>query len=338
MGADLYKRLVDKSIEAFILGFEIYNKPTIKYRVEGFSFFLINAWELMLKAKLIKDGTSIYFTDDPSRTISVSRAVALVYTDKNQPLRLNLEKIITLRNTSTHFITEDYETVYAPLFQSNVLSFCEQANRFHGVDIREHLSANFLTLSATIAPLTNEQIKIKYPPEVAQRLIFQKNDIDITTKLHESDGFAIAIKHNLYHVKSKDNADFTFKLAADGDTPIQTITKYKNAGDTHKLTFGNLAKDIDNRLKKKSILFRYSNNSGEKKTFNMYTLRLFVNFYEMKRNEKYAYSHVIGNKVMWTYSQQAAEFIVDEVSKDPHGIIDKLVQALDKEKKITPGT
>ena len=39
-------RLVEKSIEAFILSLEIYNKPTIKYRVEGFSFFIVNAWEL----------------------------------------------------------------------------------------------------------------------------------------------------------------------------------------------------------------------------------------------------------------------------------------------------
>jgi len=45
----LYENLLNKSIEAFILGIEIYNKPTIKYRVEGFSFFICNAWELMLK-------------------------------------------------------------------------------------------------------------------------------------------------------------------------------------------------------------------------------------------------------------------------------------------------
>lgn len=35
---ELIKSLVDKSIEAFIMGLEIYNKPTIKYRIEGFSF------------------------------------------------------------------------------------------------------------------------------------------------------------------------------------------------------------------------------------------------------------------------------------------------------------
>ena len=48
------ERLINKSTEAFILGLEIYNKPTIKYRAEGFAFFICNAWELMLKAYLIK--------------------------------------------------------------------------------------------------------------------------------------------------------------------------------------------------------------------------------------------------------------------------------------------
>ena len=58
---DEKRRLIDKSIEAFIMGVEIYNKPTIKYRVEGLSFFLVNAWELMLKAELINREESIYY-------------------------------------------------------------------------------------------------------------------------------------------------------------------------------------------------------------------------------------------------------------------------------------
>lgn len=34
-------QLIDKSKEAFILAIEIYNKPSIKYRLEGFSFFIL---------------------------------------------------------------------------------------------------------------------------------------------------------------------------------------------------------------------------------------------------------------------------------------------------------
>ena len=86
-------KLIEKSTEAFIMGLEIYNKPTIKYRVEGFSFFICNAWELMLKAKLLKEGKSIYFSNQPNRTISLTRAIELIFTNNKNPLRINLETI-----------------------------------------------------------------------------------------------------------------------------------------------------------------------------------------------------------------------------------------------------
>ena len=104
---NLSKRLVDKSVEAFIMGLEIYNKPTIKYRIEGFSFFICNAWELMLKAHIINNDSeeAIYFKDSRDRTISLENAVETVFSDKHGSLRKNLIQIIELRNTSTHFIT-----------------------------------------------------------------------------------------------------------------------------------------------------------------------------------------------------------------------------------------
>lgn len=47
-------KLLDKSVESFLMAIEVYNKPSIKYRVEGFAFFICNAWELMLKSYIIK--------------------------------------------------------------------------------------------------------------------------------------------------------------------------------------------------------------------------------------------------------------------------------------------
>ena len=69
----LEERLLEKSKEAFCMAIELYNKPTIRYRIEGFAIFICNAWELMLKAYLIvKEGEdSIYFPDNQKRTISL---------------------------------------------------------------------------------------------------------------------------------------------------------------------------------------------------------------------------------------------------------------------------
>ncbi|MGC4431972.1 DUF3644 domain-containing protein, partial [Streptococcus suis] len=86
-------------------------------------------------------GVPIYFPGS-NRTISLENAIRKIYTDKKQPLRINLEKIIDLRNTSTHFITEEYETIYAPFFQTCVLNFSEQVNRFHNIDVTDNIAQN----------------------------------------------------------------------------------------------------------------------------------------------------------------------------------------------------
>lgn len=45
--------MLEKSIAALISAIEIYNKPDFKYREETFSVLCINAWELLLKAKIL---------------------------------------------------------------------------------------------------------------------------------------------------------------------------------------------------------------------------------------------------------------------------------------------
>ena len=44
----------------------------------------------------------------------------------------------------------------------------------------------------------------------------------------------------------------------------------------------------------------------------------------MKNNNKYSYAHKIGKLTEYTYSQQAAEFIVDQIKQDPENIVDKI--------------
>ena len=92
MGEVLEKELIDnllnKSEEAFLMAIEIYNKPTINYRLEGFTFFICNAWELLLKAKILNDGNSIYFFDKPDRTISLSNCIKNIFTNDKDPVSI----------------------------------------------------------------------------------------------------------------------------------------------------------------------------------------------------------------------------------------------------------
>ncbi|WP_072540091.1 DUF3644 domain-containing protein [Lactiplantibacillus plantarum] len=315
---NLSNRLVKKSIEAFVMGIEIYNKPTIHYRIEGFSFFAINAWELMLKAELLNRGESIYYKDDPDRTLSVSNVIAKIYTDKNTRIRLNLEKIIDLRNISTHYITEDYEVKYAPLFQACVLNFVTEINRFHSINMTDYIPQNFLTISASYEPLTNEQIQLKYPPEIAEKFITQANEIDVLSQEYDSDRFSINIKQNLYITKKKDEADFTVRVDRSSSNGVAFIKDLKDPSDTHKYSYNNVIKAVQTRLTKKNIKLGYS--SG----FNQYVLNLVIDFYNIKQNSKYAYQHVIGKQHSYTYSQQFVEFIVKQIENNPTTFVQSL--------------
>lgn len=315
---NLSKRMVEKSIEAFMLGLEIYNKPTIRYRIEGFSFFIINAWELMLKAELMNRGISIYYKDKPDRSLSVSDTIKKIYSDKDTRIRLNLEKIIELRNISTHFITEDYEVKYAPLFQACVLNYVSELQRFHGEDITKYIAQNFLTLTASYEPLTNEQIRLKYSPEIAERLIRLSNDIDVLSSTYDSDKFAIEVRQNLYITKKKSDADFSVSITSNADAKVARVKEVKDPADTHKYSFSNVVTVVHEGLKKRNIKLGYRGG------FNKYVLGLVIDFYNVKENEAFSYPHVIGNQCQYTYSQQFIEFIIKEIEKNPDNFVDSL--------------
>lgn len=41
--------MIEKSQESFLMAIEVYNKPTIKFRVEGFSFFYLQCMGINVK-------------------------------------------------------------------------------------------------------------------------------------------------------------------------------------------------------------------------------------------------------------------------------------------------
>ncbi|PMB84448.1 DUF3644 domain-containing protein [Dolosicoccus paucivorans] len=315
---DISKRLVDKSIEAFLMGLELYNKPTIKYRIEGFSFFICNAWELMLKAELINRNENIYYSNNPDRTISLSKTIEKVYSDRHTRIRLNLEKIVDLRNISTHYITEDYEVKYAPLFQACVLNFTNEINRFHQIDITTYIPQNFLTLSAHYEPLSNEQIKMKYSPQIAEKMIKQFNEIDVLSDEYNSSKFSIDIKQNLYITKKRKEADFVVSITRGSDTSVEIVKDIKDPSDTHKYSFNSVITAVQERLTRRNIRLDYKNG------FNSYVLNEFIKFYDIKLESKYTYKHKIGKELRYTYSQQFIEFIIEEIKKNPVNFVDSL--------------
>lgn len=131
------RQIVDKSIDAIIASIEVYNKPSFSYREESFSIFVINAWELLLKARILQidgnkvsailmyekrqkaDGTlseKLYRKKNRTgnyQSIGLFKAHDLLvnsYGDTIDSVVLkNLELLTEIRDNAIHFINKDFD-------------------------------------------------------------------------------------------------------------------------------------------------------------------------------------------------------------------------------------
>jgi len=128
--------LENKSISSMLSAIEIYNKPDFKYREETFSILATNAWELLLKARILQLGNSKlssiikyegrinkdgkksskkYKSRNRSgnfNTIGLFKAFDVLVNDYGDSIqgvvRQNLEALIEVRDNSVHFINKDF--------------------------------------------------------------------------------------------------------------------------------------------------------------------------------------------------------------------------------------
>ena len=325
---NIQDQLIDKSKEAFVLAIEIYNNPSIKYRLEGFSFFICNAWELMLKAHMInKFGEdSIYFSDKPNRTITLERCVKKIFTNEKAPLRKNLEKVIELRNTSTHFITEEYEAVYVPLLQACVFNFVDKMMEFHKVDMTQVIPENFITLSVRLKSLDETEIRGKYEKQVAEKLISVNETLQPLVE-ENNNAFAIRVEHYHYATKKREEATEFYYIEREAKEGGRLIKEIKNPNETHKYNAKACIKEINKRLEKSGINLLYNEKSVK---LNMYHFQNFTTYFGLKENEKMCFTYQISTQPQYSYSQQAIDFIYDEIKKAPSTILNDLKNRLSK--------
>ena len=105
--------------EALLAAVEIYNKPTVEYREQTVTFLLINAWEVLIKARIVQQsGGRIqaiyrrkrnsrrfeYSADGEIRTIEIRGA--LNRSGLPEEVKINILGLIKIRNRATHLVLQ----------------------------------------------------------------------------------------------------------------------------------------------------------------------------------------------------------------------------------------
>ena len=115
------QKLLDKSVASALAAIELYNKPRFLYREESFILLIIHAWEMLLKAKWLKENdnreTCLYVKEKRNyektragtrKTHGFDKMIDLLKSKnllQDEVIR-NLQAFRDLRNSVEHFLTE----------------------------------------------------------------------------------------------------------------------------------------------------------------------------------------------------------------------------------------
>lgn len=318
MDNELINKMLEKSQEAFLLAIETYNKPTIKYRLEGFSFFICNAWELLLKSYIIKKYSisEIYYKDKPGRTIGLSDCIKRIFTNDKDPIRKNLEIIVDLRNTSTHFIIQEMENIYLPFLQANTLNYSQKMFDFFNIDITKKLETSFLSLITNSSEINDTDILSKYGDEIFNKYIKLKNDATVLLENENNNKLAINVNLNLKVVKNIKDAQLTFSIAKNAEDAVYFIDKIKDVNTNYPYSQKKARELITQNLKRKDIIINlHQTNFG-----------LICDRFDLKNNEDYFYYHSLTKR--YGCSQKLIDFVTNLIIKEPN-----IIEVLKEENK-----
>ncbi len=298
--------VLQKSLEAAKAAIELYNKPVFPYRNEGFSILMINAWELLLKAKKLKENnnkmTAIYIKEKiknkkgtPSKrerykrnrtgnflTLSILDLIKTEISDRN--LSKNLALLIEIRDNAIHCFNRPkiMEKHYLEIIGATISSYQTALTRWFSYDITKEnmfiIPIGFnIPESYDLTDVTSKEEKniLKYISE-------QRNSAD------DSSEYDVALNIDVKFLKSKDTQAQGVKYSDDG-IPIKI--------DSEEVFKGKYPMDF-NELKEK-LKARYSNFKQDKsfwehkkalETNDMYAGIRFLDYYAQRGVKKTYYS------------------------------------------------
>jgi hypothetical protein len=314
--------LVEKSIHALISAIEIYNKPDFKYREENFAILLVNAWELLLKAKVITDNgnkqTSIYVTEyitnkhgDKSKkwnykrtrsgnimTIDINKCMGLIE-GVDDKVKDNIETLIEIRDNAVHYynISIDFLKTVHEVGSASIYDYMYMLKEWFNMNLN-HYHLYLLPLSffggaeiESVPVLENEKKLLDYIESMKAKYPYYKDDrthysfqvqITLTKKSKGTSGLYLTNDPNATKVHLSDD-----QLA--DRYPFSYDNLWKRCEKRYKYfkrdqTFFDLKEKYENDPKYCYERYATLNNTGKpiKKYYSSSILEALDNHYELK--------------------------------------------------------
>lgn len=266
-----FRALFDKSIASGLSAIEVYNKPDFAYREETFSVLLVNAWELLLKARIVlleKNRISAIFeyerrkNADGSQSIKLYRkknrsgnvvtiglfkaydALTQKYRDSIDPLvRENLEALVEIRDNSIHFFNKDLDLKKKVLEigAASLRNYANLSRRWFGADLSCY---NFFIMPLAFVRDFHTAECITLNGEERKVLSYINSRQEQVTEDPASD-YALSLEVD-FSIKRKSQGGTEVRLSNNADA-IPVRLEEKSVLEKYPWDYGNLSAYLSNR-------------------------------------------------------------------------------------------
>ena len=283
-----YNDLLNNSIAAILAAIEIYNKPKMEYRSECFVILLVNAWELLFKAIVLKNGKELFYPEDShksghSLTIFEAMKESKEFFPNSisyKPVTQNLQCLIKFRNNAIHFYNEKgFDTLFYSLAQTSIFNYRDLVREIFQKDVAEEINFSLLPLAFGIPPDPIQFLR----SEESQRRPYVSEYIKLisdTTKELESEEidtgrFLTIYRINLQSMKKIDSSDIIVGVTNEEDAEAPVVTKTVDPNQSHP-------------YRQKDVLEKIG-CSLHGLTFTSYTLQAIIWCEQIKENPRYCW-------------------------------------------------
>lgn len=307
-GDSLMTSLRNRSLQAFYLSLGIYNNPTQRYRIESFCILLANAWELLLKARLLETRGEPAIERTDGKTISLMKAVEAVFPDHDNPIRRNIETLNEIRDKAVHLLIPDIQRTLSRLFQSSVLNYLRTVNDFRYPNPYAAQLPGLLSLVSDYDDLSDSAIATKYGDGTREKIRAFLTEVADTEKALDSLDFAIPLQYKVVMTKDEKEGDLKLTPSKEGDgTVVRLIEVPKDHNRTHPYRQKEVIAEVNRILAENGVHMKFSN----------YSFQGMLLKEKIRKTPENEFHHKIMNPPTSTYSDNLVDLIVRKATTNP---------------------
>lgn len=325
----LAKALLRKSRDNMLLALELYNRPSLENRMDGFVLCFCTAWEQLLKAILIEQESeeSIFRKSRNIRgireTISLRDCLEKLYKAEDL-VRKNIERIVFYRDQAVHLLMPEVQGIMSRVFQSGVLNYSTRFQDFTEQPFISTVHSGMLSLVGDLKHPSIAALHSNYGKEIGNEVSSLIDELTEEAKKTDDIQFAIPLNVRLVFAKADEQGNMiTLARAEEGIEGLKkaiVLEKPTDRAKTHPFKESAAINEINRRLYERytndlltSKLVAH-NKQSKKAEINSHCFRSIVAKLKWKNSDnKYHYENK--DPIIHYYSDFAIEEFIEKIMK-----------------------